>query len=274
MSGCWIDGIEAYSVPVDDRGLMYGDGLFETIACAHGAPRFLELHLRRLQDGCRALDLPCPDLALLRAEIRQAASLTADSAAGGVVRLTLTRGSSATRGYAPPVPCQPRRIVATFPPGVPPAAGIRACFSTVHAGVSPALAGFKHLNRLENVLARSRLAGTGCDEAILCTATGEVVGGTMSNLFAVLDGVLLTPLIESAGVRGVMREVVLRETAALGVETGQRRLQPEQLLAASEIFFTNVRVGAWPVRALDGWQGEAPGPLVRRLRQRIAVLQD
>ncbi len=104
----------------------------------------------------------------------------------------------------------------------------RACLPPITLGVSPALAGFKHLNRLENVLARSRLAGTGCDEAILCTATGEVVGGTMSNLFAVLDGALLTPPIESAGVRGVMREVVLREAAAaLGVATGQSLLQPE-----------------------------------------------
>ncbi len=274
MSHCWVDGIAADRVPIDDRGLMYGDGLFETIACARGAPRFLELHLRRLQDGCRALDLPFPDPALLRVEIRRAAALATDAQAGGLLRLTLTRGSSATRGYAPPVPCEPRRIVATYPLGLAPAPAIRACFSTVTAGLSPALAGFKHLNRLENVLARGRLAGTGCEEAILCTATGELVGGTTSNLFAVLDGVLLTPPIESAGVRGVMREVVLREAAALGIETVQRRLRQEQLLAAGEIFFTNVRVGAWPVYALERWRGEAPGPLVRSLQQRIAALQD
>jgi 4-amino-4-deoxychorismate lyase len=270
MTACWVDGAAADAVPADDRGLLYGDGLFETLRCGQGEPRFLELHLQRLQAGCAALALPMPDLDLLRRELRGAAAGEADC----LVRLTLTRGSSATRGYAPPVPCRPRRVVARH--ALPPPAGergIRACFSPVVAGQSPSLAGIKHLNRLENVLARARLAGTGCDEAILATADGELVGGTMSNLFVVLDGRLLTPPLLASGVRGVMREVVCREAGACGFEVLERPLRRTDLAAASEIFFTNVRLGPWPVAALEEWRCAAPGPVVEALRQRIAGLR-
>jgi 4-amino-4-deoxychorismate lyase len=271
VTACWVDGVAAETVPADDRGLLYGDGLFETLRCDAGGPRFLALHLRRLQAGCAVLDLPAPDLEALELELRRAAA----GEGACLLRLTLTRGSSATRGYAPPVPCRPRRILTRHP--LPPAtgeAGIRACFSPVIVGRSPLLAGLKHLNRLENVLARGRLAGTGCEEAILATSTGELVGGTMSNLFAVIDGRLVTPPLEDAGVRGVMREVVLREAAASGVAAQEQPLRRADLGRASELFFTNVRIGLWPVAALEGWEGAAPGPRVRALRQRIDALRD
>jgi 4-amino-4-deoxychorismate lyase len=271
MTACWVDGVAADTLPADDRGLLYGDGLFETLRCEAGAPRFLELHLRRLQAGCAVLDLPAPDPQVLRLELRRAAA----GEGGCLLRLTLTRGSSATRGYAPPVPCRPRRILTRHP--LPPdtgAAGIRACFSSVIVGLSPTLAGIKHLNRLENVLARARLAGTGCEEAILSTATGDLVGGTMSNLFAVIEGGLVTPPLQDAGVRGVMREVVMREAAASGIAVRERPLRRAELADASELFFTNVRIGLWPVAALEGWKGASPGPRVRALRQRIAALRD
>jgi 4-amino-4-deoxychorismate lyase len=272
MTACWVDGVRADSLPADDRGLLYGDGLFETLRCEQGEPCFIELHLRRLAAGCAALALPAPDPELLRFELRRAAA----GQAACLLRLTLTRGSSSLRGYAPPVPCTPRRILARYP--LPPPfdvdTGIRACHSPVIAGLSPTLAGIKHLNRLENVLARARLAGSGCDEAILATADGELVGGTMSNLFVVLDGRLLTPPVLGSGVRGVMREVVRREAAAGGIEMQERPLRRADLAAASEIFFTNVRLGAWPVVALDDWRGVAPGPMVRALRERIQGLRD
>ncbi len=274
MTACWIDGVAGEVVPADDRGLLYGDGLFETVSCIAGMPRFLDLHLLRLQAGCQALDLPMPDGGLLRDEIRHAAA----GEAACLVRVSVTRGSSPMRGYAPPVPCLPRRIVSRHPWLVPTPASqpsaIRAAYSTVTAGMSPALAGLKHLNRLENVLARARLAGSGCEEAILSTATGELVGGTMSNLFVVLDGRLATPPIIDAGVRGVMRQVVLREAGACGIEARERMLRRADLAGATEIFFTNVRVGPWPVGSLEQWRAAAPGPVVRALNQRIATLRD
>ena len=269
----WVDGQPAASVPLDDRGLMYGDGVFETIVCRSGEPRFLALHLARLADGCAALGIAAPPATTLAADVRRAGG-EGDS----LVRLTVTRGSSSERGYAPPAGATPRRIVQRHPLAIvadAAAGGIRACHTTVVAGVAPQLAGFKHLNRLENVLARSRLAATGCAEAVLSTAAGAIVGGTMSNLFACIDGRLLTPPIDVAGVRGVMRAVVLREAAQLGLQAREQALRAPDLRRASEIFFTNVRVGIWPVRELEGWRDDgAPGPVAIALQARIAGLRD
>ena len=119
----WIDGLPGESVPFDDRGLMYGDGLFETIVCRDGAPCFLGQHLARLAAGCAALGIAAPEAALLAAELRHAATLGAD----GVVRVVVTRGSSPERGYAPPAAARPRRIVARYPlpAAVDAGAGIR-----------------------------------------------------------------------------------------------------------------------------------------------------
>lgn len=268
----WIDGLPGEAVPFDDRGLMYGDGLFETIGCRDGEPRFLGQHLARLAAGCAALGIAAPEAALLAAEVRRAAALGAD----GVVRVMVTRGSSPERGYGPPTASRPRRIVVRYPlPAAATAGGIRACHSPVLAGLSPQLAGIKHLNRLENVLARARLAGTGCAEAVMSTVAGEVVGGTQSNLFACLEGRLVTPPLPAAGVRGVMRGVVLREAPRLGLEVVERSLRPAELGRATEIFFTNVRVGIWPVAELDAWRaGRDGGEAAAALQARIAGLRD
>ncbi len=261
----WIDGRPGEAVPFDDRGLMYGDGLFETIVCRDGAPCFLGQHLARLAAGCAALGIAAPEAALLAAELRHAAALGAD----GVVRVVVTRGSSPERGYAPPAVARPRRIVVRYPlpAAVDAGAGIRACHSPVLAGLSPQLAGIKHLNRLENVLARAQLADTGCAEAVMSTVAGEVIGGTQSNLFAWLEGRLVTPPLAAAGVRGVMRGVVLREAPRLGLEVLERSLRPAELERATGIFFTNVRVGIWPVAELGAWRAGRDG------REAAAALQ-
>lgn len=270
----WVDGEPGASVPADDRGLLYGDGLFETIVCRAGRPSFLELHWQRLERGCEALGMPLPERAVLEHELRRAAAALPGDA---LLRLTLTRGSSAQRGYAPPPRMKPRRVLVRHPlePSSTTALPARLTVSPVCAGLAPALAGFKHLNRLENVLARARLAGTGCDEALMLDPAGALVGGTMTNLFAVLDGRLVTPAIVASGIRGVMRAVVLREAGALGLETRESPLRLEELRRAREIFVTNVRLGVWPVAELEAdWRSEAPGPVTRALRERAAALAD
>jgi 4-amino-4-deoxychorismate lyase len=269
---CWIDGQPAASVPVSDRGLQYGDGLFETIACRDGRPRFLHLHLERLRQGCERLGIPRPDAVSLRAEIMRAGA----AVPGSIVKVIVTRGTSMERGYAPPPEPRPRRIVQRFPwPQEPSAArqGVAVCLSPITLGVNPSLAGIKHLNRLEQVMARQRLDVVRYAEALMTTAAGDVIGGTLSNLFIVREGVLYTPSLEQCGIAGVMRAVVLREAALLGVHIQVAALRLADLDAASELFLTNVRIGLWPVGSL-GNRSRTPGPLTRQLQARIAALSD
>lgn len=269
---CWVDGRPAASVPVSDRGLQYGDGLFETIACLDGRPRFLDLHVARLRQGCARLDMPLPDAGTMRTEVLRAGAM----APRGIVKLIVTRGSSAQRGYAPPPDARPRRIVQWFPwPPEPSAAeqGVAVCLSPITLGINPALAGIKHLNRLEQVMARHRLDGTRYAEALMSTAAGDVIGGTLSNLFVVRDAVLCTPSLEQCGIAGVMRAVVLREAALLGVRVQVTALRLAELESATEMFLTNVRIGLWPIGSLGAWS-RRPGPVTRRLQARIDALSD
>lgn len=268
----FVNGVEGGSVSVDDRGLQYGDGLFETIACSDGRPRFIDLHLDRLRQGCERLGIATPDAAPLRLEVDRAAA----AATRCIVKVIVTRGSSASRGYAPPGDACPRRIVQRFPwseePGLA-AQGVAACLSPIMLGSNRSLAGIKHLNRLEQVMARQGLDVTRHAEALMCTERGDVIGGTMSNLFVVRDTGLFTPSVDQCGVAGVMRAVVLREAAAQGIEVQACVLRLADLQAADEIFVTNVRIGLWPVTSLGSWS-RPPGPVTRQFQARIAALSD
>jgi 4-amino-4-deoxychorismate lyase len=149
--------------------------------------------------------------------------------------------------------------------------GIEAAWSDVVAADAPALAGIKHLNRLDSVLARAALRGGTAREALMRAADGRVIGGAMSNLFVCRGRELRTPAVDRAGVAGVMRSVVLREAAGLGFVVREGDLRPVDIAVASELFVTNARIGAWPIVALGAWRA-APGPVVRAFQARIAAL--
>ncbi len=264
----WVDGVEGALLPVTDRGLHYGDGLFETIAAVDGRLRFEGLHWQRLARGCVRLGLPAPDWQAVRTEALRAA--TGDRA---IVKVIVTRGSGG-RGYAPPdSACRSRRIVVRYPwPADAEAASLQGAvciWSEVTLSEQPLLAGLKHLNRLEHVLARGLVAAQGADEALMCTEDGQVVCGTMSNVFVVRQNRLQTPRVDRAGVAGVIRAVVLRDAAALGLSVAESTLRRADLELADEVFLTNARIGVWPVRRLGGVD-YALGPCAQRLRQHIA----
>ncbi len=208
----WVDGVEGRTIPISDRGLLYGDGVFETMTCRDGVPRFFDLHWRRLSLGCERLGFAAPDRGRVLAELRHAAVM--QQAAPAVLKLIVTRGSATGRGYAPPTEAQPRRIIERFEWQVDShaaAAGVLVQFANQALADSPRLAGLKHLNRLEQVLARAELRGSPAREALMRGGDGRIVCGTASNLFLVRAGVLLTPRVDRCGVAGVMRAVVLRE---------------------------------------------------------------
>lgn len=246
-----VDGRPATSIPVADRGLHYGDGLFETLAIVDGTPLALDAHLRRLEHGCTALLLPAPEANLLRDECLQVAA----GAARAVLKIIITRGSGG-RGYLPPAAPLVTRIVSRHPWPDHPAhhrkRGIATRFCTFTLARQPALAGVKHLNRLEQVLARAELAGSDCAEGIMLDTGAAVVEGTMSNLFVRLGQRLLTPPVDQCGIAGIVRAEVLARCATLGYRGEVHALAADDVRAAEEIFFTNSIIGIWPVCRLDG----------------------
>jgi 4-amino-4-deoxychorismate lyase len=269
MINAWVDGQPATALSLLDRGLHYGDGVFETISCRDGRLRFADLHWQRLQRGCERLGIPAPDPAVLQRE-----AVRACTAQAGIVKVIVTRGAGG-RGYAPPAQPAPTRIVLQYPWPADPAEfwtqGVKVGWSEVQLAHQPALAGIKHLNRLEQVLARAALVGTDDVEALMCDADQRVICGTMSNVFIVDGQRLRTPQLDRAGIAGVMREVLRRECAALGLGFEETDLGRTEFITAAEVFLTNARIGVWPVRRLGGVP-LGVGAVTRRVQAHLARL--
>lgn len=260
-----VEGVSAY-----DRGLHYGDGLFETIVGVKGRARFLSLHLERLSLGCERLRIALGDMEPLRREIQDAAA-----AADVLLKVIVTRGQAVARGYGWSGTEVATRLVYRYP--LPPEnlvagrEGIRAVVAKLRYGENPQLAGLKHLNRLEQVLARSEVAVEDAAELLVFGSSGNLVSGTMSNVFLVRQGDVLTPKLDRCGVAGVMRRVILREAAAEGLSVEERTLGEADLAGADEIFVSNARIGIWPIRVLDG-RDIGVGPITRQVQARLTPL--
>lgn len=246
-----VDGHPQRSFPVEDRGLGYGDGLFETIRIRHGMPCLWEQHLERLGRGADRLGLPLPSAATLRDEATRSIAGLDD----GLLKLIITRGVGG-RGYRPPAPPQPRRILMSYAltegDDVSAISGISARYCETPASVNPYLAGIKHLNRLDAVLARAEWSDPRIAEGLMREPGGSIVGGTMTNLF-VWDGTeLVTPPVNQSGIAGTVRAVVLEHAARLGMACVERPVRALEMDRATGLFLTNARIGVWPVRRLDG----------------------
>jgi 4-amino-4-deoxychorismate lyase len=244
----FIDGNAASALPADDRGLLYGDGVFETLALRNGKLRFLDAHLARLAAGLERLGIAADPATVAEQVARAHASLLT-----GIVRVVVTRGSG-PRGYAPPISAVPRIIVTCFPAPEParPATALTIRMCSTRVATSPSLAGLKTLNRLEHVLARREWTDPAIGEGLMCDADGSIVCGTASNLFVVCGGQLMTPDLSSAGVRGIMRGVVIDAARELGRPVAETRIEPGVLGQAEEVFMTNALTGIRPVVGLPG----------------------
>jgi 4-amino-4-deoxychorismate lyase len=258
-------------VPVTDRGFNYGDGLFETIAVFNGRPCLWEQHLTRLGEGCQRLAIPRPDASLLANEARTLCR----GIERGVLKLVVTRGSGG-RGYRPPVPATARRILSVHPwPAYPREyweQGVRVRWCDTPLGLNPALAGVKHCNRLEQVLARAEWDDGAIVEGLMCDAEGRVICGTMSNLFVFSDGRLSTPALTRCGIAGVAREQVVAAAARLGIPCDVEDLTREQVAAADALLLSNALIGLWPVAALAGralLREHWPDPLITAVMEQV-----
>lgn len=246
---CRINGEDAAQLSVFNRGLAYGDGLFETIAVRGKKPLLLGPHLQRLQAGLKALRMSC-DLTALRSEI--------DSLLGqaqtpySCLKVILVRGSDGGRGYKPADNASADRILQLgpwHPNGEP--ARLKNCELTLSH--RPLFKGLKTLNSLEYVIAAAELGEF--DEGILCDHQGYIVEGTKSNLFWVnSSGVLVTPALDKAGVEGVVRNEIIRRAPAEGIPVKVTRPTIDALQTAREVFITNSLIGVQSVGEYEGRQ--------------------
>ncbi len=267
-----IDGRESDSISVLDRGLHYGDGLFETMAVIDGSPWLWERHMRRLCQGARRLGLPGPDAPRLREEALRLGA----GHARAVLKVIITRGRGA-RGYRAEETPRLTRIVARYAWPDYPAAfsskGIQVRVCDTRLGDNPHLAGLKHLNRLEQVLARGEWRDPGIAEGLMLDQSGRVISGTQSNLFAVRGGGLCTPELSRCGIRGVMREWILEQGTAMGIPCSETALTLDDILGAEEVFMCNSVAGIWPVRGIGAARLEI-GPVTRRLMAAVEESRD
>jgi 4-amino-4-deoxychorismate lyase len=245
-----IDGRPVSCVSALDRGLLYGDGVFETITISDGEPLSWSCHMQRLQAGCERLGIPVCDAALLLTEAR---GLFGDGEAG-ILKVIVTRGCGG-RGYRTAADTAPGRILQRHPwPEISPEwreSGITVRICTLRLGRNPALAGIKHLNRLEQVMARREWDDEEIAEGLLLDHDGNLIEGTMSNLFLVIDGVLTTPVLDQCGVAGVMRARVLDVAERHGLRIRVRKIPMRELARAEEVFVCNSVIGIWPVIRAD-----------------------
>jgi 4-amino-4-deoxychorismate lyase len=238
----WINGRKSTRIDYRDRGLQYGDGVFETMRVRRGQVRLLEYHVERLDMSCRRLDIAGPPLGALRREIARIAALRRE----GILKLIVTRGSG-PRGYRPTGRERCTRILAlhALPKGIvagrSTAVRLRLCATPL--GLNPRLAGLKTLNRLESVVARAEWSDTRIWEGLMRDVDENIVCGTMSNLFLRRGSSLMTPVLDRCGVAGVMRRWVLERAVELGLSAVERRIRWQNLRQADEVFMSNAVVG-------------------------------
>jgi len=268
-----INGAATDQLFLSDRAIHYGDGLFETIAIRAGRLEFWQRHMRRLNRGCERLGIT-PNSELLLSEARHLIN-TED----GVLKIIISRGEGG-RGYRPPSmeESRPTRILACYSrPGYPAEnseQGIALRYCTTPTSLNPALAGMKHLNRLEQVLARAEWSDPAIAEGLMFDRDGHVIEGTMSNLFFVCDGTLHTPDLSNSGVAGIIREVILELATDMNIPVQCRYYACQDIERADELFVTNSVIGLWPVRQIQARQVGAHGWGIGAVTQQLLTALD
>jgi len=246
-----INGAKTDCISVLDRGIQYGDGLFETIAVIDGRFCLWERHIQRLRQGCERLGIVMPDVKELLAE----ASAVIQDKQKGVVKIIVTRGTGG-RGYRSPADSQPSRIIYYSPwPDYPKsywAEGVSLYVCETCLGINPALAQIKHLNRLEQVLARSEWSDPAIFEGIMLDSDGHVIEGTMSNIFLLENNVLTTPDLKRSGVAGVMRGLIIELACTLNISVVVKDISLDDVKNADAMFISNSLVRILPVRECAG----------------------
>jgi len=260
-----INGRSDVAISPMDRGFAYGDGVFRTLRVKQGIPDCWALHYKKLVEDCNVLGIVCPSADLLLADIERLFASERDA----IAKIIISRGEG-ERGYAVPVLAQPTRAVikAPFPhyPEINFSEGVRLHLCNLRLSYQPQFAGIKHLNRLENVMARMEWTDNTISDGLLLDGQDRAIECTMSNIFARFGKVLVTPDLDLCGVAGITRSRILQAAPQLGLNAKVTDLPLDRLIQADEIITCNSLYGAWQAIALNrqNWQ---PQGLAAQLRQ-------
>lgn len=268
-----VNGYETDRIAVNDRGFQYGDGLFETIQILAEQPVFLSQHLQRLMDGCTKLGIPAPDPKQLKNEIIR----VCQSQSACVLKIIVSRGVGG-RGYRQPENVVPTRVISLHPyPQYPQSyyeTGINTRFCTTLLGLNPVLAGLKHLNRLEQIIARAEWDDhSGIQEGIMSDINNHVIEGTMTNLFYVKNDIVYTAALTGAGVKGIIRSILIKLLLENNRPIVEHHFDKETLLNADEVFVCNSIIGIWPVKKIDSIYFRV-GKTTRQLQNWLTQLKE
>lgn len=259
-----LNGQNSNSLAITDRGLHYGDGLFETLEVIQGTPLFLSEHLQRLHDGCLRLKIPPFATQLLRDEVEK----LSQNQPAAVIKIMVTRGSGG-RGYRQPEPITASRILGVYPyPQYPQhyrEDGVAVTLCQHPVSINPHLAGIKHLNRLDQVLARAEWQDDLYQEGLMTDSQGFLVEGTMTNLFWVRDNIVYTPDLAQAGINGIVRQWLIAHCLQSDIPLICGQFTMDDLRQADEIWLTNSLIGIWPVQRIQQ-QYFVPGPVTRAIQ--------
>ncbi len=265
MIGSIVNGVPGDRVSILDRGLQFGDGLFETLAIIQGQPCLWNRHVDRLAAGCARLGISMPDIGILTNEVRELIG----SHQQAVLKIVLTRGSS-ERGYAP-ADTTATRILSLYswdgPAGVP----LRVAVSSRRLGLNPDFAGLKHLNRLEQVMARRELPPD-AGEGVMLDIRDRLVEGIAANIFLQQGERLLTPRLDENGVAGVVRKLIMDTAQNMDMPVEETRLYQQDLSNADAIYFSSSLLGICRVAAITGqdWRPGLDGhPVMDAARRRV-----
>ena len=259
MNYCLINGVATDYLSVNDRAIHYGDGLFETILCHNRQLYFWPQHYSRLKQSTEKIKLSLPDEALLLDDIEKLLCEVEDEHAYAI-KVIITRGSG-QRGYQFEKKPMVTRII-TF-------TSIEIDYSSIlsrqllsgdlviceqQVSINENLAGLKHLNRLDNVLARNEssiINNSDIIDGLMINANKHVIEGTMSNVFFVKDKMLYTPKLNQSGVQGVMRDAIIAIAKNKNIEVSISDITTEKIKNMDEVFITNSLIGMKAINHLS-----------------------
>ncbi|HYV87209.1 MAG TPA: aminotransferase class IV [Candidatus Polarisedimenticolia bacterium] len=267
LGGRLVDAATARIDPAD-RGFLLADGLFETLRVYDGEAFKVEAHLARLAAGAHTLGIPMPAVAEITLAI--ADTLSANKLRDASLRITLTRGPG-QRGLLPPKDAKATLLIAPSPAAERSLAPMTAHIASIRRNEHSPLSRVKSLAYLDNILALREAAEAGFDEALLLNTAGRLAGGSRSNLFLVLDGILITPPLSEGVLAGITRQAVLDLAADAGIETREMPLTMADLARAGEALICNSLL---EVRALSRIDKRVllPGPTANALAERYRAL--